>query len=430
MSSEISEHACLTYLAITKEILTALAKEESHAKATHERFNVFSILLNESDEVRLHTRFLHCLLDPRGAHDCDSLFLKLFLQTLLELQLVTHNDKRVESPISINERKWTVSKEASLPGHGQIDLLLESPGFGIAIENKIHAGEQPKQLECYKDYLQKRHGSSFALIYLTLDGKIAYTAGQHDYYRISYKEHILAWLDSCLRETYHIIPVNQALIQYRAVVRRLTKQNLESEFMKPVLEMIRQNPDIVRFREIFFNSINEVRNDVLDDFAGRLIARAKSSGCDAGLNHPSLKGGRFGMYNEASIWITPHVPSAIGSIPYKIWLEFKDERILLGMKVPEGVDTLDARDRRLFDEMNQLMNQDSERSDTRVPWTGANGAWLTGWDIPVDPLNDDVIANWMKPGHLKAEVDRVWEAIENHIRVLERAYLAVIKKDS
>jgi PD-(D/E)XK nuclease superfamily len=425
MLQVIPEAACLAYQGLAKEIGTAIARADQHAKATHERFNVFSTLLKESDEVRLHARFLHCLLDPQGSHDCGSLFLKLFLQTLRDLQPIDHKGELVKSAIPIDERPWTVFKEASRAKHGQIDLLLESPGFAIAIENKIYAGEQSEQLERYSKYLQSRRGNSI-LIYLTLDGKVAHTAGKYDYCRISYRDHILAWIDLCLRETYHIIPVNQALIQYRAIVRRLTNQNLESEFMKPVLEIIRQNPDFVRHRQILTRSIDAVRSEVLDDLADLLIAKAKASGCDALLN-PSLRGGRFGTDPIASLWITPHATIVLREIPYKIWFEMNCACILLGMKVPDGINRLDSKWNLLFAEMNRLMSQDPGRSESHE--SSPNWAWPTGWERPVDPLNDDVIANWMKPGQLNADVERIWKAIENHIHLLERAYLAVVEKD-
>jgi hypothetical protein len=428
MSTELlSPAAQAAYRQLAGTVAVAVASAEAHAKASHERFNIFSTLLKEHDEVRLHTRFIHCLLDPSGSHDCGSLFLDLFFETLAKLGAADKDGKDVGFTRLSKTSGWIVHKEASRSPHGQIDLLLECSGFyGIAIENKIHAGEQTAQLSSYGDYLRSRYGDSFHLIYLTLDGKKGYTAGDHGYLRISYKEHILSWLDSCLRETYHIIPVNQALIQYRAVVRRLTNQNLESEFMKPVLEMIRQNPDIVRYGEILTRSIDAIRSEVLDDIASRLIARAKASDCEA-LLKPSLQGGRFGTDPAAALWITPFSTSALRMIPYKIWFEVNYGRILLGMKVPEGIDRADTKLKPLFAEMNRVMSQDSGRSESYEP--SPNGAWPTGWDKPIDPLNDDLIANWMNPAQMDAEVDRVWRAIENHIRLLERAYLASVEKD-
>src|SRR5438046_832839 len=78
-----------------EQLLEMLREAETRAdersKVTHERFNVFTTLLEAHDEVRLHTRFLHCLLDPKGCHDCESLFLDLFSATLAEFPGVNHD---------------------------------------------------------------------------------------------------------------------------------------------------------------------------------------------------------------------------------------------------------------------------------------------------------------------------------------------------
>ncbi len=429
MSTELLPlEAQASYKQLTRTVTVAVASAEAHAKAGHERFNIFSTLLKESDEVRLHTRFIHCLLDPKGSHDCGSLFLDLFFESLATLGVVDkHGKDLVFTRLSISS-SWIVHKEASRSPHGQIDLLLESSGFfGIAIENKIHAGEQTAQLSSYGDYLHRRYGDSFHLIYLTLDGKEGYTAGDHGYLRISYKRHVLHWLEACLRETYHIIPVNQILIQYRAVVRRLTYQTLENEFMKTVLDFIRENPDLVRHQNIVTNAVNMVRAEVLDGFAAGIIQAVMEFAGDAKVN-PSLRDGRFGLDPCGSLWITPHPNSDLRALPFHIWLEIWNERILLGMKVPDGRHRLDADTQRLLAEMNRLMTADREGSESRVPWSN-NGAWPTGWDEPVKLLNDDVIADWMRLG-MDSEIARVSEAIRSHISLLERAYTAAKKQIS
>ena len=76
-------------------ILSQKLRDESiraceRAKATHERFNVFTTLQRQEDEVRLHTRFIHYLLNPDGGHDCGALFLNLFFATLTEHPVLNH----------------------------------------------------------------------------------------------------------------------------------------------------------------------------------------------------------------------------------------------------------------------------------------------------------------------------------------------------
>ncbi len=429
MSTELlSPAAQAAYKQMARTIAVAVASAEAHAKASHERFNIFSTLLKESDEVRLHTRFIHCLLDPSGSHDCGPLFLDLFFESLATLGVKDKTGKELDFKSLAKISNWTVHKEASRPPHGQIDLLLESSGFfGIAIENKIHAGEQAAQLSGYGDYLHRRYDKCFHLIYLTLDGKEGYTAGDHGYLRISYERHVLHWLEACLRETYNIVPVNQVIIQYRAVVRRLTHQTLENEFMKNVLDFIRENPELVRHRNVVANAVNTLVAEVLDNFATGLIKAVMDFAGDAKLN-PTLRDGRFGMDSCGSLWITPHPTSVLRAFPFHIWIEIWNKRILLGMKVPQGSHNLDAENQRLLGEMSRFMNEDTERAESRE-FHPSNTAWPTGWDTPVNPLNDEVIAEWLRLG-VDSEVARVSEAVRSHVRLLERAYTAACEQIS
>jgi hypothetical protein len=52
----------------------AQARAEERGRTTHERFNVFTTLLDAHDVVRLHTVLLHNLLNPAGTHDCVTFF--------------------------------------------------------------------------------------------------------------------------------------------------------------------------------------------------------------------------------------------------------------------------------------------------------------------------------------------------------------------
>ena len=67
---------------LTKEkIDDAISLCKSYAKTRRDQmqrglndFNVFTCLLIESDEVRLHSRFIHSLLDINGAHGQGEFF--------------------------------------------------------------------------------------------------------------------------------------------------------------------------------------------------------------------------------------------------------------------------------------------------------------------------------------------------------------------
>ena len=69
-------------------------RSEERLKAQHGRFNVFTTLLSAHDEVRLHTRFIYELLNPKGTHDCGNHFLKLFFETLTAHPALSHDGSK------------------------------------------------------------------------------------------------------------------------------------------------------------------------------------------------------------------------------------------------------------------------------------------------------------------------------------------------
>ena len=270
MTENIISPSVLTSVRQAARMLAeAHLRAEERAKATHARFNIFTTLLRENDEVRLHTRFLHCLLDPNGFHDCGQLFLDLFFTTLTDYPGIDHDDLPVKWESPGADDTWKVRKEAEKSsGYGQIDLLLEHrQSFGIAIENKIHAREQDRQLASYSGFIRTKYRDNSRLIYLTLDGRMSYSHGGASYIRISYAEHILAWLDLCLEKTYHIIPVNQVILQYRGLVRKLTGNIMETNTIKAVAQFISANPDIIRFRDQLSEAVDEAQSTYLDALA-------------------------------------------------------------------------------------------------------------------------------------------------------------------
>lgn len=54
--------------------------QETHKKP--DSYNLFKVLRSESDEVRLHSRFLSFILTPNNGHSFKDIFLKEFLKKL------------------------------------------------------------------------------------------------------------------------------------------------------------------------------------------------------------------------------------------------------------------------------------------------------------------------------------------------------------
>ena len=354
-------------------------RAEERARATHARFNVFTTLLQEDDEVKLHTRFLHCLLDPDGLHDCGPTFLDLFFITLGR-----HPELSGETPFCPSAAEgWVARKEAGRSaGYGQIDLLLEHPRFRIAIENKIHAREQPGQLASYASYLRSRPGTEFRLIYLTLHGSESKTHGNEPYVRISYAEHILAWLEECLRATYDLIPVNQLLLQYREVVRKLTGKTLEAAMMKPIARFVTENPDIVRYRAEWSSAVDEAKLAYMDRLANG-IREALKGEFEVGL---PVGAARFDFGYGIVIRTADGRP--LLAEPFKVYLENDAEGELLAIGVFTDYDDheLLPGQKQWAERMSEalvrhLKGRDVQRHDSSV-------AWPIGWVNLLVELND------------------------------------------
>jgi PD-(D/E)XK nuclease superfamily len=145
-----------------------------------------------------------------------------------------HEGKMVPLAQPAEKQRWIVQKECSKGTVGKIDLLLvqQEPMFAIAIRNKTYLPEQPKQIENYADFLATSFGPNGLVIYLTRDGEKSKTHGGKPYIRISYGDHILTWLNKCLRESGHSYSVNAMISCYREVVLRLLRKHLHSEEMK------------------------------------------------------------------------------------------------------------------------------------------------------------------------------------------------------
>ena len=214
------------------------AETIARRKATKNNFNLFTVLLDISDETRLHSRYLGHLLDPLGNHDCEALFLESFIKSL-----------KIDELSGFDCKAATVKLEKAF-GDGRIDILIESAHWGaIAIENKIWAGEQSEQLERYDKFLEdkyRRHNRNALLLFLTLDGRKSNTAGNVKYFQISYKVHIATWISYCLKETYKYININQALQQYEMVINKLTGVFMIDEQEK-ISEIIIANPILLKY---------------------------------------------------------------------------------------------------------------------------------------------------------------------------------------
>jgi hypothetical protein len=321
-----------------------------------------------------------------------------------------------EAPIDFPQpdKSWTVENEASRAEFGRIDILLERRKFGIAIENKIYHGEGEEQLTRYASYLEERHGDGL-VIFLTLDGRQSMThKGRIPYIRISYADQILAWLDKCLRETYDIIPINQVLQQYRAVVLQLTSKNLTKD-MDKISSFITSHPDIIRFRKNLEVAINKTCTDFFKSLADEIKKELHEFQVRA---HEQLE---FGVNPYGALVIkTP-----INNAPFDVYIECaihpSEQVLVVGISGDFKNQPPKPEQAELFNRMYEKLIARGYR-DYRP-----NSNWPTGWNNLIEQLDDDGIAKLVKNGPTKT-ASEVCGKIRDYIKELNTVYAEVIQQ--
>lgn len=241
-------------------------------------FNVFNILGLSRNETRTHSAFLAELLNPHGSHGMGSAFLKDFITCmhLEDLQLdLQHAYVEVERVIGGIDENYD--------NGGRIDIIVVSGTKAIIIENKIDAQDQYKQLVRYNNYAKETF-SDYRLLYLTLNKDAASEAstlsdkGQLmpnvDYYPITYRDDIIAWLDDCTHEINNMSTVEVIINQYKNLLKDLTNTMEEN---KIILDVLTKEENWAYALEVLKNG-DSWKNEVWNAFLQLLKERVKDKG--------------------------------------------------------------------------------------------------------------------------------------------------------
>lgn len=213
------------------------------------RFNVFTALNKEYEEVNLHSRFISYLLSPKSGHGMNESFCEIFVREILNLDK-GHFDLQ-DFEVLPNEKTKSEYKE--------IDILIinKKTKQAIIIENKIFAKDSNRkedskkndgydgQLERYYNTIKKgidKDGNEIHnfqcntvfIYYLTMFeskqpskesiGKL------NNVPVIYYGNEIRNWLNECIQ----IIPDEKSLVaktiqQYLSLVNKLTHNDMPIE---------------------------------------------------------------------------------------------------------------------------------------------------------------------------------------------------------
>ena len=209
---------------------------ERHQAGRRDPFNVFTALRSPSDEVNLHSRFLHALLDHWDP-----------------------NEKRRANLADFVTKFWPKdmprfvfdSAKVEREPH-KIDILITNDNRqALAIENKIYADDQYRQIERYYKELKKKGCKDVHVLYLTIDGrppseKSTGCLGKEKYTPISYgKRKILKWLGRFQKRAYEEPALRESVAQYLHLIEKMTGNDQESEYIEDLKELLLQDKNLV-----------------------------------------------------------------------------------------------------------------------------------------------------------------------------------------
>ncbi|MYH16336.1 MAG: hypothetical protein F4149_14310 [Gammaproteobacteria bacterium] len=208
-------------------------KHEELAAATGQNFNLFKILGRETDEVRTHSAIIAELLNPKGSHGQGPVFARLFAKRF-----------KIEIPEAEID-SLQVWAEKTVGDNSRIDILMVAGDLCVVIENKIYAGDQPKQLERYHEHAAQWPCSK--VIYLTLhgDGPSDDSLGELPKDEVdcrSYESDVLAWLNDCIKEVARVPQIREILAHYEELLRKLTGKS-KGEVIMDLKELLGKKLD-------------------------------------------------------------------------------------------------------------------------------------------------------------------------------------------
>jgi len=210
-----------------------------------EPFNLFKVLKIHADEVRLHSRFLAELLNPRGTHQQGGKFLALFIQQFFP-------------SFVFNTETAKVKIEQVIDDNRRLDIYLwDNQGRKIIIENKIYAGDQYEQLLDYHKFAEKST-QQFKLIYLTLNGTEPSENSRkglqrdQDFICLSYQQDISTWLSTCQSQVSNIPHLKQSIDQYLLNISFLTNQSMNQEYLAGIAKLLAKDQN--------YHLVNDIQN--------------------------------------------------------------------------------------------------------------------------------------------------------------------------
>ncbi|AUC81799.1 PD-(D/E)XK nuclease family protein [Lacinutrix sp. Bg11-31] len=223
---------------LIKKVAEISNKYEQLNKISGNAFNVFDVINVTTNEVRLHSKFVAELLNPKGSHGQNDVFLQLFVNQF-NIQIDT-------ASVTVEVEKY-IGKKTDTEG-GYIDIYIsDNKNRSITIENKIYAIDQENQLLRYYNFKKDN------ILYLTLFGdepsKNSYQFEDQkleidkDFKLTSYKNDIEAWLINCRKEAVELPLLREGITHYINLIKILTGQSANNKMNTEIRDYIASSSD-------------------------------------------------------------------------------------------------------------------------------------------------------------------------------------------
>jgi len=214
-------------------------------KKTRLNFNfMYGLVRDKAHIEKYHSNFIFYLLDPSESHDCDGLFLELFLHYLS--RKAKEKDKFKESGLSINDilNKPNFNLEATFDSN-RIDITFSSSNTSewfVFIENKVRSGEGDYQLMRYATVAKKNY-KKWLGIYLTPNGEKPNLtdADLLNVICLDYTD-IIKWLEDCRNTLSEHQNISFALLQYINIIKEYITNTMENKEQEEILNFMKEKP--------------------------------------------------------------------------------------------------------------------------------------------------------------------------------------------
>lgn len=377
------------YKIFFKELNKFKEKQQQQKERGLNDYNLLTTVLNEHDEVRLHSRVISSLLDINGLHYQKELFLEKFVQIL-----------------KVDEFEFNIHESKLFLEYQNIDLYLTDGIKHIIIENKIYALDQENQIKRYYDIIKDENKDleydDILIIYLSIDRlqPSKYSLGnltiKENYIynnsekiaifkSINYKKEILNWLDNCLYEIQNITNLNESIQQYKSVVEKIS--NKYKGKVMSLKEFLLENNNL-KLAMGLENSIKEAKSEIQLLFWEELYKQLSNNGhqfhfIDSQSNEIDINSKIKEYYykNKKYYGLIRKIIDIDDKYSLIFYIEF-DDNIAFGLGIAENNQRKSICKQSEFDEIKkQIISYDG------IKWNGRDQEWWICWKYPKNKLD-------------------------------------------